>query len=304
MTFTNLVFEGSSSKIYCYLGVIEYLEKHEVLSTIKNIVGTSSGSIISLLLTLGYSSKEIKDLIYSVNVKDFSNTNVIHGAFNFVKRYGYLDTSKYTDWLKKVIAEKTGNGLTTFEELYNLTGKNLIVTGTCINKRETHFYTKESNGNMPVYKAIEISTALPFLFPSIKWGEDILVDGGVLENFPIHYIRFDNTYPNSRKELVKYHYKKGRVNPNTLGVKVTTEIEKKDQFSDKIANVIEYGTAVFNTLITQIERTSVKKGYYDNIIEVIISETIDNFSLVLTDGQKDYLYSAGYSAAESKLGLS
>jgi predicted acylesterase/phospholipase RssA len=211
----------------------------------------------------------------------------------------YKDNEEAITFIKK----KSNKEDLTFKELYELTGKNLVVTGTGLNKRESHFYTRFSNPNMPIFKAIEISTALPFLFPPIKWGEDLLVDGGILENFPIYYIKDDGSFPNSRTEVVKYkvNRKHSKINESVLGIKVTSIVEKKDKFNDSIDTIAKFGLSIFNTLVTQIERTSIKKGYYDNVIDIVLNDTIDNFELKLSESKKQELFNLGYSFTQKFL---
>lgn len=304
--YKTLVFEGASTKIYSYIGAIYYLQESGVLDKIENFIGTSSGSIMSMLLCLGYSPEEIKELIFKVNTDEYGgDICIVLGIYNMTKTYGYINTDKYLNWIKTVIKNKSQKESLTFKELYEMTGKNLVVTGTCLNKRESHFYTRFSNPNMPVFKAIEISTALPFLFPPIKWSGDILVDGGVLENFPIYYIKEDGTFPNTRKEVVKYKVnddkKAHKINESVLGIKVTSLVEKKDKFNDSIDTITKFGLSIFNTLVTQIERTSIKRGYYNNVIDIILNDTIDNFELKLNETKKQELFNLGYSFTQKFL---
>ncbi len=302
--YKTLVFEGASTKLYSYIGAIYYLKETNVLDKIENFIGTSSGSIICLLLSLNYSPEEIKELIFKVDTDKYGgNICIVLGLYNISKTYGYINTDKYLDWIKTVIRKKSGKENLTFKELYQLTNKNLVITGTCLNKRESHFYTRFSNPNMPIFKAIEISTALPFLFPPIKWGEDLLVDGGILENFPIYYIKEDGTFPNTRKEVVKYKANNNchKINESVLGIKVTSLAEKKDNFNDDINSIAKFGLSIFNTLITQIERTSIKRGYYNNVIDIILDNNIDNFELKLTESKKQELFNLGYSFTQKFL---
>ncbi len=294
--YNILVFEGASTKIYAYIGAIQYMFENNILKNINTFIGTSSGSIICMLLSLGYTPNEIKNIIFHINPNDYgAGICKIIGLINVYKTFGYVNPEKYIQWIKTQIKNKTGNENTTFKELYDLTNKDLVITGTCLNKRESHFYNRFSNADMPIYKAVQISTALPFLFPPIKWDDDILVDGGILENFPIYYIKEDGSFPNSRKEIVKYNHKKHKINNKVLGIKVTSFIEKKNQFDEKINNVIEFNLNIINTLLTQIERNSIKKGYYNNTVDIIIPNNIDNFELNLSENDKMELFSLGYT---------
>lgn len=291
--YENIVFEGCSSKLYAYIGVITELENQNILKNIKKFVGTSSGSIIAMLLALNYNSNQIKEIIFKIDPNEYgAKTNIFKGIYNLIKYYGYINPEKYIQFIKTVIKVKTNNENTTFKQLYDMTQNVLIVTGTCINKRETHYYNYISNPNMEIYKAIQISTCLPYAFPIVKWNEDLLLDGGLLENFPIFYINIDGTFPNSKKEVVKFCQKKHIPNYKTLGVKIYPENKQEEV---KINNLFHLTENIYNTLNTQIEKNSIKRGYWDNTISVSLSlsNTFNNYNFRLTEDEKNMLFESG-----------
>lgn len=297
--YENIVFEGCSSKLYAYIGVITELEKQNILQNIKNFVGTSSGSIIALMLALNYNPTQIKEIIFDIDPNNYgAKTNMFKGIYNLIKYYGYINPEKYIEFIKNVIKVKTNNENTTFKQLYEMTQNVLVITGTCINKRETHYYNYISNPNMELFKAIQISTCLPYALPVVKWNEDILLDGGLLENFPIFYINEDGTFPNSRKEIVKFCEKTHVYNKKTLGVKILSEKYKNNQEyyignDTNIKNLFDLTKNIYNTLNTQIEKNSIKKGYWDNTITIKIPDTFNNYTFKLTQQQKDFLFIQG-----------
>jgi len=296
--YKNLVFGGASSKIYCYLGAIDILERNQILDEIIHYLGTSSGSIIATMLALGYSSKEIKELIYQVNPSEMNIMPILpKGIYNLFKTYGYLNTKPYIKWIKNMIRVKSNNEDLTFKQLYDLTNKILTITGTCINKRETHYYNYISNPNMPIFKAIQISTSLPLAFPMIKWGSDELVDGGLLENYPFYYIKECGSFPNSREEVVQYKLEKDIPNKHTIGIKIFPEnYEKSKRFfigDDKTESIKDYLLNIVNTLLTQIERNTFTDHSLKNTISIKIDKNIDSYNFNLSTSEKDYLYEKG-----------
>jgi hypothetical protein len=151
---------------------------------------------------------------------------------------------------------------------------------------------------MEIFKAIQISTCLPYAFPVVKWEEDILLDGGLLENFPIFYINEDGTFPNSKKEIVKFCEKKHKPNKKTLGVKILSEKYNSNQEyyignDTNIKNLFDLTKHIYNTLNTQIEKNSIKKGYWENTISVKIPDNFNNYTFKLTQKQKDFLFNQG-----------
>nr|MBA3612868.1 patatin-like phospholipase family protein [Nitrospirales bacterium] len=101
------------------------------------------------------------------------------------KEYGFYGGKEFHTWYGELLQTKTGNRDITFAQLKNQYGKDLLVTGTCLNRRETHYYTETRNADMPIRDAVRISMSLPLFFAAVEWGGDILVDGGVLNNYPV-----------------------------------------------------------------------------------------------------------------------
>jgi hypothetical protein len=99
----------------------------------------------------------------------------------------------------------------------------------------------------------------------------------------------------------KVNRKHSKINESVLGIKVTSIVEKKDKFNDSIDTIAKFGLSIFNTLVTQIERTSIKKGYYDNVIDIVLNDTIDNFELKLSESKKQELFNLGYSFTQKFL---
>lgn len=109
----------------------------------------------------------------------------------------------------QVIKQKTGNADITFEQMHQQGFKDLYVTGTCLNKQRAVILSYTSYPKMKVRDAIRISAGIPLYFEAIfmdssgnivnhpkqKQGLDIMVDGGFLENFPLHV--FDEAGPHS-----------------------------------------------------------------------------------------------------------
>ena len=65
----NLVISGGGVSGIGFLGIIKYLDDHNIISNIETYVGTSIGSIICLLLLIGYKHNEIYDFCISFNLE-------------------------------------------------------------------------------------------------------------------------------------------------------------------------------------------------------------------------------------------
>src|SRR3954466_6095855 len=78
-TYENLVFEGAGIRGLAYSGVIKQLEDHNIMPQIKKVGGTSAGAITALMISLGYDSKEIYEIISTTKFQKFND-----GQFIFI----------------------------------------------------------------------------------------------------------------------------------------------------------------------------------------------------------------------------
>jgi NTE family protein len=70
-----------------HIGVLRYLEEHDY--TIKEIAGTSIGSLIGVLVALGKKSDEIYDLVAQIDnsdIIDIDRKNISIGGKNIIKK--------------------------------------------------------------------------------------------------------------------------------------------------------------------------------------------------------------------------
>ena len=82
--FKNLVFEGGGVKGIAYVGALEVLDKEGILKDIKRVAGTSAGALVAVLIGLGYSAKELKDILWSINFQNFLDSS--WGVIRLVQR--------------------------------------------------------------------------------------------------------------------------------------------------------------------------------------------------------------------------
>lgn len=205
----NLIFEGAGIRGIAYCGAIQEMEAKNMIGNIEKVGGTSSGAIVALMLSLGYSGKDIESLISKTKFKKFNDGGFFFvGGINRINKYfGWYKGKKLGKWLGKIIEEKTGNADITFEELYQNGFKGLYITGTSLTKQKPVIFSQETFPKMKVRDAVRISSSIPLYFepvfidsagtilyhPKQKQGLDVLVDGGIVENFPIHI--FDKSTP-------------------------------------------------------------------------------------------------------------
>lgn len=186
MTYKNLVLSGGGIKGLSIIGAIKYLEDIRILPDIKIYIGSSAGSIISFLAILGYKADEM----YKIFCEDYDEIMHIDydNILNIFETYGVNSQEKYRILLQKYLRNMTGLDDITFKQLFRITSREIIITGSNLTEKRTDFFTKDLNPDMSVIEAILISSCIPIIFYPMKYNNCFYVDGGLFNNFPINYI--------------------------------------------------------------------------------------------------------------------
>ena len=118
------------------------------------------------------------------------------------------------EYLDYLIYLKTGKRNITFLELYNYSQIHLKI-GVCSLKDQEFKYIDYLNyPDMPVSLGLTGSSCIPFIFTSVKWEDDILIDGGLVGNLPITAFPKDNCLAFNlidNNEIIKNKKKPGNI---------------------------------------------------------------------------------------------
>jgi len=278
----NLVISGGGIKIISALGVIKYLEEKDLIKNIKNFYGTSAGSLLCLLLVLNFNSSEI--IKFTENF-DFNKIFIVN-TDNFFSNFNICDNLKLEKVIKLFINFKLGHTSTTINQNYLLndnkyenitmnelflhTFKHLIITTVSLKFKKAIYIDHITFPNLPVWKAILMSCSIPLIFKPIEWENDLYIDGGLIDNFPLFNIPRDE---------IKY----------TLGIEILLDMNETDIC---FTNIYDY---ILNLIKIIMESKTEIKSY--NIISILItSNIIDNFLNVnINKNIKIELINQGYS---------
>tara|TARA_A100001015_G_C14929404_1_gene687850 strand:+ start:227 stop:1111 length:885 start_codon:yes stop_codon:yes gene_type:complete len=201
MKIENLVFSGGGIKGLSFIGCLQYLEESKLINDIKCISGTSIGSLFATLLTIGYTSYEIKNIFLNIDFNTLQNINL----FSINKKYGLDTGEKFINFIKVLFKEKNISENITFKELYNKFKIDLIITGTNISKQKIEYFNYKNNPDMEIIIAVRISISVPIVYEYVKYNDNLYVDGGILDDYPIHI--FKNNIENTIGFLI-YNYNK------------------------------------------------------------------------------------------------
>lgn len=185
-SYTEVILSGGHLNALSYVGVLRHVDTRRV----QRWVGTSAGALISLLYVVGYTQSTIESLVirfpFERLVEDKRAT-----LLNIVSAFGLYDTGVIARvirvFLRKIGLDETID----FETLYQARGRvDLVVTAYCVNTRETVTFSREKTPDMPVYLAVVMSMAIPFVFRPILHKGLLYIDGGVLSHVPFAHSKF------------------------------------------------------------------------------------------------------------------
>jgi len=263
---------------------LKALSDYEMLSDVTEIIGTSAGSGLSLCYALGYNYYEIYELLANADFEEFldNDIGICEDIIRVLRQYGWNKGDKLREYYENLIARKGYNKDLTFKELYEQRKIKLIITGTNLSKHKTEYFCLDSKfANTRIVDAIRISMSLPFIFTAVRTSEDeIFVDGGVLENFPVRY--WDDVS------------KPTEFNHNTLGFILNTPEETKfknnPNHTCEINSIQDFVAQLMNTVLMSNERQAHYPDHICDAREVAIeTSNISSTDFFLTDEQMAFL---------------
>ncbi len=149
---------------FILLGALIPLMQKESLVSVDAYIGSGTSSIISLLLSIGYTVQNIIAIatttrIFHTYLPEDLGPPVIA---NLGQRYGFFNNHRRRGILSKMIVDKLGC-IPTFNEHYMATGKFLCFPAICVEKQETIFFTHATTPDVSVVDGVLAATNLPII---------------------------------------------------------------------------------------------------------------------------------------------
>lgn len=190
--YDTICLSGGGVKGFSFVGALDYLQNKSFIniSKITNWVGTSAGSILSYLFTIGYSIQDIGDFILDFNFQTLESDISIDGL---LESHGLNNGIKIIVLMSNFLKEKYNLEDINFIDHYKLTGKKLTIIGTNFSKACETVFNYETYPTMSVITAIRISCSVPVIFEPVLFDGDYYIDGGLINNFPLRYCNPDTT---------------------------------------------------------------------------------------------------------------
>jgi len=256
------VFSGGGLKGFALVGAYQVLEAENF--RFRRVAGTSAGAILATFIAAGYSGKEIQTMLEELDVPSLLDSRKTFLPFPFMKwinvyrHLGLYKGKALEKWFFQKLSEK---GVYTFADLPKDSLK--LVASDLTNGRMIVLPDDLSNyhidaKNFSVACALRMSCGIPFFFEPVTLktgkGESIIVDGGVLSNFPLWI--FDD--------------REGRKVRPIIGLKLSRR--REEQCPHEIKNGLDLYEALFSTMKDAHDERYISRRHEKDIIFIPVDD--------------------------------
>lgn len=252
--FADLVMEGGGVKGAGLVGAVEAL--HEQGYQFPRIAGTSAGAIVGALLAAGMPPPEARRVLVGLNFQHFRDPSLWSRlgppgqAASLLFTRGIYRGDALREWLDSTLQSL---GVRTFADL-RITDEwasalppshryKLVVMVADIGRGrllrlpwDYHLLGRDPDKQL-VADAVRASASIPFFYQPVKVGRTLLVDGGLLSNFPVDI--FD-AHPSPAPWPA-------------FGIKLSAKVDAS-MMSNNLRGVLGFPLALLNTLINAYDQ--------------------------------------------------
>lgn len=268
-----LIFSGGGTKGVTYFGALKAFHELNILQNIEIFATTSVGAMVLSLYLVGYTIQELEEfyeLFDFTNLTSITDTYKLNNITDLIEKLGLDDGKNIIKVLNKLYSAKKINKDITLLELYKLTKKKFIVTGSCLESNSVEYISYETYPNMKLTEAVRITTSVPFYYQPYKYNNKTFVDGGCMDNYPITLF-------------------KDRIQ-DVIGIYLHSNYK-----DTKINNIKDYFLRIINILNKGII-TNIIRGWEDVTINIYITQELLNFNISLEE--KKELFNIGYNSVK------
>ena len=262
----GICFSGGGIKGVAHIGALKAFEEENI--KFDYIAGTSSGSIVACLYSVGYNSDEIYEIFkkYINKINYFEIKNIINLILGILIK-------------RKIII----TGLNSGKKIEKQINKKLLIPCVNLKTGDVHIFSSIKNRNRKEYsdniiyenninigKAVRASCSYPGVFSPCIIEDNYMVDGGIRENVPW-------------KELKECGARK------VISVIFQNEIKEKNEIN------------MFDVISGSMELLCRELSNYElNGADYLLKIKTKNIQL-LDKTKMDYLYNLGYIETKGKI---
>jgi NTE family protein len=165
----HVALSGSGFKFPAHVGALFAIRDNGY--DIKELAGTSGGSIVATLLASGMSLDDMKTLTMTRDWSDMLTFSVIQS----IEGHGYCSGNTLHEWIEQQTESQT------FADL----PFNLIIMASDVTNETTYEFSKTLTPDTKIAFAARSSASIPFVYAPTSVGSITLMDGGMANNIPV-----------------------------------------------------------------------------------------------------------------------
>jgi NTE family protein len=187
----RIIFTGGGLRSLGHFGVLEVLDKKGLLKAVREYVGVSAGAMVGFSTMLGYTIDEMQSVVTQFDFTILQNAHP-ELVLDFFSNYGVDSGEQLEKFLKALLRVKGHSPEMTFGDWAKQFPKapRLRCYAANLNTCKLQEFSTEKTPDIPFLFALRASMSLPLYFTPVKDAETghILVDGGVIHNFPMNQL--------------------------------------------------------------------------------------------------------------------
>ncbi len=194
-----MVFDGGGCCGIGHIGALAEWEKMGGYRKLTHVCGSSVGSIVAAAVAAGSTIEFMKSTLFNLNFKQFqdNSSGFLRDLYRLIKKWGWNKGDTLKEWIENLMCELTGEHHITMKQLYEKSQVHLTITYWSYRYRKTKFIDHLTEPDTTVANAIRMSSSIPIYYQAV-WRTsldanqremlDVLVDGGVTNNYPINIL--------------------------------------------------------------------------------------------------------------------
>ncbi len=312
--YADAIFEGGGVRGLAFLGALRCC--HDLGINWRKLAGTSAGAITAAVLATDLSMDDLEELLgqldYSLFLTQKNSPLILNGDpaddlqspawtllfLTISRQMGEYSAQPFRQWLEATL----GKGhLHTFADvkqqlkdrelkvvISNLTRGEMLVLPDDLRRQDSAdsdaLYKQlrlENPEDFSVAEAVRLSMSIPLFFEPGKLGNDLIVDGGILSNFPLWI--YDKQSVGSTPAMPRWF---------TFGFRlVDTGIESQVKINTPLSML----AAMFRTMMKARDRYHQREMDKGRVINIDVSEAgVTTTDFQLDGDRKAKLYRLGY----------
>lgn len=297
----NAVFEGGGVRGIGHVGAVCRME--QAGWRFVDMAGSSAGAIVAALLSAGYTGKELKKELETLEYMKFKGMDlpdhfgVIGKSVSLFLSLGIYNTDYLEDWVDELLTRK---GVRKFGDVEEK-GRRLKITASDLTDKRLLILPDDLGefvvdpDEFCIAPAVRMSVSIPIFFEPVRWKdrqgkEHLVVDGGLLSNYPVWLLDDGKNLPDRP----------------TFGFKFTDEKEQcKSRGCCAQPNLLDYMKAIVSTGLDAIDNSHLSEGNYERTIRIGTSagsgeerRKISAVDFEISEDDSRALFENGWSAAD------